>query len=96
VPRRSAWRKTSRELRYERLEAVPKSDERRWLNKTFRSNSSEENGGNKESGSYQDAKATADQRMSIFRRENADGRAGFVYKGSKAEGRKSERQGDQT
>ena len=68
------------------------------LNKTFRSRTqpSEGNGGNKEGQPYQDAKAAPDQRIGIFRRESADGRAGFVYKGDKADSRKSECQDDQT
>jgi len=68
------------------------------LNKSFRSrsHSTERDRGNKESGSYQDTKATPDQRIGILRRENANGGVGFVYKGNKAESRKSKGQDDQT
>jgi hypothetical protein len=58
-----------------RMEMVPESDYIDLLQKTFRSgtHSSEGNCGNKENRSYQEAEATPDQRISIFRGENAAG-----------------------
>jgi hypothetical protein len=68
-----------------------------FLNKAFRSRShpSQGNSRNEEGCPHQHAEAASDQGIGIFRRENADASAGFVYKGKKAESQKSECQNNQ-
>jgi len=58
---------------------------------------SEGNGGHQEGGAYQDTEDAADERISMLDREDTGGKVRLcVHNGEESEGRKSERQDDQT